>query len=525
MLPSSQAVARQSILVGKRALSRTFTSRLSTTPLTAPEGIVAHSLQRLRSKGLLRESAFVRGQWVETSKTFAVNDPGTGKPLARVPDFTAEEAESAIAGAHDAFSSWSTTPAAFRQVRLRQWYELIRQHEQDLAEILALENGKPLSEALGEVRYGATFIEWFSAEAVRSYGDIVRGPSKDNQYLVQKRPVGVCGILTPWNFPNAMITRKAGAALAAGCTVVVKPASETPLSALALAKLAKEAGIPDGVLNIITTSHENTAAIGKRFCSHPTLSKISFTGSTRVGKLMMEQSSSSLKRLSLELGGNAPLIVFKDADIDVAINGTMAAKFRNAGQACVSANRFYVHKDLLHEYVQKLGKRMDELSLGHSLAKGSSVGPLIHPQAVKKVSALVEDAIEHGATLARGGGHDDRFHDPTILIGAGKEARIHKEEIFGPVVHIIPFTNEDQVVAEANASDVGLASFFFTKDLARAWRVADALHVGMVGVNTGVVSTAVAPFGGVKGSGYGREGSKYGLDEYQEKKFVHMVTG
>lgn len=473
--------------------------------------------------GLLRECAFVDGIWVsrDAASSYAVRNPATGEQLALVPDLGEAEAVEAIEAAHRAFPAWRALAAGVRAALLRKWFDLMMAHQEDLARILTAEQGKPLAEARGEIRYGASFIEWFGEEARRVYGDIVPGHEADKRILVMKQPVGVAGIITPWNFPNAMIARKVGPALAAGCTVVIKPAESTPLSALAMAVLAERAGFPPGVINVLTG--QQPAAIGSVLTSHPLVRKISFTGSTRVGKMLMAQSAGTMKRLSLELGGNAPFIVFEDADLDAAVAGAIASKYRNAGQTCVCANRIFVQEGIAGQFTEKLAAATARLVVGDGMDEQTSIGPLINQPALQKVERLIADAVDKGATLVCGGARHalgGTFYQPTILTGIHSGMALAKEEIFGPVAPIFVFKTEEEAISMANHTEYGLAAYFYGNDIRRIFRVAEALEYGMVGVNTGMVSTAVAPFGGIKESGFGREGGSYGIDEYLDVKYV-----
>ncbi|HET6376761.1 MAG TPA: NAD-dependent succinate-semialdehyde dehydrogenase [Methylocella sp.] len=474
---------------------------------------------------LLRDQAFIGGQWrASTSgRRFEVKDPAAGSILASVADCSAEDAAAAVEAAAAAFANWKQTPGKERARLLRRWFELITQHAEELAEILAREEGKPFAEAKAEIAYGASFAEWFSEEARRIYGDIVLSPRPGREILVLKEPAGVAAAITPWNFPNAMITRKIAPALAAGCTTVVKPAEETPLSALALGVLAQEAGLPDGTLNILPSAR--AAEIGLALTTHPLVRKVSFTGSTEVGRLIMRQSAGTVKKISLELGGNAPFIVFSDADLDAAVAGAIASKFRNSGQTCVCPNRFYVQSGIYGAFAEKFAKAASALKAGSPFEPGVQLGPLISPQALAKVESLVADALAKGAKALTGacrhplGG---TFYTPTVLIDVPQDARLLQEEIFGPVAALAPFETEEEAVALANASEYGLASYVYTRDTGRAFRMARAIEAGMVGVNEAVISTAEAPFGGVKQSGTGREGSRYGIEEFLEIKYVCM---
>lgn len=470
--------------------------------------------------------ALIDGQWIEGERHFAVTNPATGATLAQVPDLDAVAIDSAIGAAHRAFPGWRDRLAADRCALLRRWYDLILSHTEDLARLVTLESGKPLAEARGEVAYGASFVSWFAEEARRAYGDIVPSFKNGARVLVTKQPVGVVSAITPWNFPVAMILRKISPALAAGCTVVLKPAAETPLSALFLASLAVEAGLPAGVVNIVTTS--DAAAAGHILSTDARVRKISFTGSTAVGKILMKQGAETIKRLSLELGGNAPMIVFSSADLAVAVAGTVTAKFRNAGQTCVCINRIYVEDSVHDLFVAGLKNAIAALRVGDGMEDGVKVGPLINKKGFEKVDSHVRDAAARGATILLGGAQHpagDLFYAPTLLTGMTDDMAIAREETFGPVAAVFRFSAEDEVIRRANATPFGLASYVYTRDMAQAFRVADALEAGMVGVNEPIVSTEIAPFGGWKESGLGREGSRHGLDEYLEKKFILLGTG
>lgn len=468
---------------------------------------------------LLFKDAFINGAWEGAKDRFAVTNPATGEELAQVASCTAEQTEKAIAAADKALPAWRSKTAKERAAILRRWYELMMQHQDALAELLTREQGKPLAEAKGEIAYAAAFLEWFGEEAKRVYGETIPAHQPDMDIIVTKEPVGVCAIITPWNFPAAMITRKLGAALAAGCTAVVKPASATPLSALALAHLAAEAGVPDGVLNIVTGK---ASVIGKVLTGSDTVRKLSFTGSTDTGRKLAEASAPTLKKLSMELGGNAPFIVFDDADMDAAVEGAMASKYRNAGQTCVCANRIYVQDGVYDAFVEKLTAATRKLTLGNGLDKGVEQGPLIDADAVEKVEELLADAVAKGAVVKTGGERHKlggTFFTPTVLCDVPDTARMAKEEIFGPVAAVYRFVTEDEAIAKANDTEFGLASYFYARDIGRILRVRDGLEYGMVGINTGMISTEVAPFGGVKQSGYGREGSRYGIEEYVQVKY------
>ncbi|CAN9514514.1 unnamed protein product [Ophioblennius macclurei] len=471
---------------------------------------------------LLRTQGYVDGRWVSAASAFPVLDPATGQEIARVSDCGPAEAKRAVDAASRAFTSWRGSTAKERSILLRKWFDLMTLHKDDLAKLITFECGKPLKESVGEVAYSASFLEWFSEEARRVYGDIVASPFRDRKIFLLKQPVGVASIITPWNFPSAMITRKVGAALAAGCTVVVKPAEDTPLSALALAELAEQAGVPPGVFNVVPCSREQTAAVGRVLCTDPLVAKISFTGSTATGKLLLKMAADTVKKVSMELGGHAPFIVFDSADMDRAVAGAMASKFRNSGQTCVCSNRFLVQSGVYQRFVERLGAAMDaELRLGHGSDPQTTQGPLINQRAADKVLQQVSDAVSQGATVLRGGKRlQASFVEPTLLVGVTADMLCAQEETFGPLVPVIRFDTEEEALAIANAANVGLAGYFFSQDVSQIWRVAENLEVGMVGVNEGLVSSAEAPFGGVKESGLGREGSKYGVDEYLELKYM-----
>lgn len=473
---------------------------------------------QLTVPGLLRQAAYINGQWVTGSATLAVHNPATGALLGTIPALGAAETLDAVAAAQRAFAPWRALGAAGRALVLRRWYELMIQHREDLARLMTAEQGKPLSESRGEITYAASFIEWFAEEARRAYGDIIPGHLPDKRLFVIKQPVGVVAAVTPWNFPAAMITRKVAPALAAGCTVVLKPSELTPYSALALAQLAEAAGVPPGVLNIVTGE---PAAIGEVLTGDPRVKKFTFTGSTRVGKLLAARCMETVKRISLELGGNAPLIVFDDADLDKAVEGTIASKFRNTGQTCVCANRILVQAGIYERFAQALAKRASALVAGDGLAGDTQQGPLINQAAVDKVERHVRDALSRGGTLLTGGQPlQGLFYQPTVITGVSTDTALFREETFGPVAGLIKFETEQEAIAMANDTTAGLAAYVFTKDLSRSFRVCEALEYGMVGLNTGLISTTVAPFGGVKESGIGREGSHYGLDEYLETRLI-----
>ncbi|WP_332846565.1 NAD-dependent succinate-semialdehyde dehydrogenase [Pseudomonas lactucae] len=477
----------------------------------------------LRDPSLLVERAYVNGAWIEADDgaTLAVTNPADGSVIAHVPALQAAETRRAIKAAEQRFQSWREVPAAERARYLETWHRLILENQEDLALIMTAEQGKPLSESRGEIGYGATFVKWFAEEARRIYGDTIPAPTADRRILVIKQPVGVVAAITPWNFPNAMITRKCAPALAAGCTVLVKPSELTPLSALALAVLAERAGIPPGVFNVLTGL---PAGVGGEMTGNPAVRKLSFTGSTRVGQLLMGQCASSIKRLSLELGGNAPFIVFDDADLDLAITGVMLSKFRNAGQTCVCANRILVQEGIYARFAERLTAAVAQLKVGDGLSAGVTIGPLINTAAVEKVALHIGDALEKGASIAIGGAPQgaDLFVQPTVLLEATPDMLLASEETFGPVAPLFRFHDEAEALAIANDTPYGLAAYYFTQDIRRAFRVGERLEFGMVGLNTGVVSMEVAPFGGMKQSGTGREGSKYGLDEFLEIKAWHI---
>lgn len=478
---------------------------------------------QLKDSDLLRQQALFAGRWqgAQQGVTLPVTDPATGETIATIPALGKTETEQAIAHAESVRIAWGKTPNATRAALLEKWHQLIIDHADDLAIIMTAEQGKPLAEAKGEVLYGASFVKWFAEEARRIYGDTIPAPSDDRRILVLKQPVGVAAAITPWNFPIAMITRKVAPALAAGCPIIVKPSELTPLSALALAVLAERAGFPSGVLQVLTGL---PIEIGEALTASRTVRKISFTGSTRVGQLLMQQSADSIKRLSLELGGNAPLIVFDDADIEIAVAGVMVSKFRNAGQTCVCANRILVQRDIYPRFSARLLEAVATLKVGDGFTPGTTIGPLINNRAVEKVNGHIDDALSQGATLLTGGisRNNGTFVEPTVLGNVTSSMRIAHEETFGPVAPLFIFDDEEQAIAMANDTPYGLGAYFFTENIRRAWRVAEALEFGMVGFNTGAISLEVAPFGGVKLSGIGREGSRYGIDEYLEQKTFHI---
>ncbi|EKA7353219.1 NAD-dependent succinate-semialdehyde dehydrogenase [Vibrio vulnificus] len=471
---------------------------------------------------LFQQRCYIDGQWVaESGQTQAVTNPSTGKVIGEIPVFGEQQAQECIAAAQAAFELWKKTTADYRADVLRRWYELMMVNIDDLAVILTLEQGKPFTEAKGEITYAASFVQWYSEEARRAYGEIIPSHRENGKIVVTKEPIGVVAAITPWNFPAAMITRKAAPAFAAGCSMVLKPAQETPFTALALAKLAEDAGLPKGLFNVITG---DARAIGGVFTSDKRVRKVSFTGSTNVGKILMNQSASTIKKLALELGGNAPFIVFDDADIDAAVEGAMIAKFRNAGQTCVCANRLFVQDAVYDEFAEKLANRVKQLKVGDGFADGVAIGPLINSSSVAKVQEHVDDAVAKGAKVLCGGLLNDEqlFVAPYVLTDMSDDMLVAEEETFGPVAPLFRFKDEAEVLERANDTESGLAGYFYTRSLGRAWRVADALEVGMVGINEGLISTAAAPFGGIKESGLGREGSRHGMDEYMEMKYMLM---
>lgn len=482
-------------------------------------------MTKFSNDDLFKTQAYIDGQWVDANSkaTFEVLNPADSSVVGSVPKMGKEETQAAIDAAEKAFPAWAKTSAKARGKILRKWADLMMEHADALAALMTIEQGKPLAESKGEIGYAASFFEWFAEEGKRAYGDIIPSPIPGARILVQKQPIGVCGAITPWNFPSAMITRKVAPALAAGCTIVCKPAEDTPFSALALAVLAEAAGVPAGVFNIVTG--DEPVPISGTMCDSDVVRKMSFTGSTQVGKILMRQSAKTLKKLSLELGGHAPFIVFDDADLDAAVEAAIACKYRNAGQTCVCANRFYIHDAVYDEFAKKFTAKVKTLKTGFGLEPGVTVGPLINKAGLEKVQQHVGDATQKGAKIAIGGHKDDAgdlFFQPTVLTEVTAEMKIASEETFGPVAALFRFTDEDEVIKLANNTEYGLAAYFFSKDLGRVWRVAEALEYGMVAVNTGILSTEVAPFGGVKNSGLGREGSKYGLDEYLELKYILM---
>ena len=478
-------------------------------------------LHLLQDPSLLKTAGYINGTWVQGPDTFAVTDPATGLELAQVANLTPTHTQQAIDAAEAALPAWRSLTHKQRSQLLRKWFDLIMAHRDDLARLMTAEQGKPLAEATGEVVYGATFVEWYAEEAKRTYGETVPSFAPDRRAMVLRQPIGVCAAITPWNFPVAMITRKVAPAIAAGCTVVVKPAEFTPLCALALAELAHRAGIPQGVINVVPTEH--AAAVGKVLCDSPVVRHLSFTGSTEVGRILMAQCAPTIKKLALELGGNAPFIVFDDADLDSAVEGAMSSKYRNAGQTCVCANRFLVQRGVQDAFAEKLARAVNKLQVGNGLDAGVEIGPLINTQALRDVDSLVQDALAAGAELVVGGGPHTLgglFYQPTILKNVTNTMPIAANEIFGPVAPLITFDTEAEGIALANDTRAGLAAYFYARDVGRIWRVAEGLEYGMVGINEGIISNAAAPFGGVKESGLGREGSRHGMDEYLEIKYL-----
>ena len=477
-------------------------------------------MRELKDSQLLKCFSYINGSWHSSETNFIVTNPANGEVIAKVSNAGVVETELAVQAASNALKMWSSKSANERAALMRKWFDLMMANQDDLARILTLEQGKPLAEAKGEIAYGAAFIDWFAEEGKRVYGDVIPSGSGDKRIIVIKQPVGVVASITPWNFPNAMIARKAAAALAAGCTFVVRPATQTPLSALAMAELAERAGIPAGGFNVVVG--EDARGMGKVLTQHPDVAKFTFTGSTAVGKSLIEQCASTVKKVSMELGGNAPFIVFDDADIDAAVQGAMASKYRNAGQTCVCTNRIFVQDAVLAQFTEKFSQAVSELTIGNGL-DNVSIGPMISSSAVAGVEQLVNDSIAVGATVVLGGkrgSQGDNYYSPTVLTNVTNDMPIAANEIFGPVTPIIAFSDEEQVIAMANDTEYGLASYFYARDIGRIWRVAEGLAFGMVGVNEGIISNAAAPFGGVKQSGSGREGSKYGLDDYLEIKYI-----
>ncbi|HEJ9534821.1 TPA: NAD-dependent succinate-semialdehyde dehydrogenase [Proteus mirabilis] len=469
-----------------------------------------------------REQGYIDGIWCDAKSkdTVEVIDPATNQPIGTVPNMATEEAKAAVDAAAKALPTWRALTAHQRSTLLQRWFQRIQDNKRQLAELMTFEQGKPVAEAEGEITYAASFIEWFAEQGKRTNGEIIPSPSSDKRLMVIKQGIGVCAAITPWNFPAAMITRKAAPALAAGCTMVIKPANETPYTALALAELAAQAGIPAGVINIVTG---DAVKIGEVFTSDNRVRKLSFTGSTGVGRLLMRQCADSVKKVSLELGGNAPFIVFNDADIEKAVAGAMGAKFRNAGQTCVCANRFYIHKDVYQQFSERFVAEVKKLKVGNGFTEGVTIGPLINHKAVEKSQSLLADTLQRGATLLCGGERDkagENFFQPTVVGNVPADSHILEEEIFGPVAPLVIFDNEEEVVHLANNTIYGLAAYFYSEDPQRIWRVAENLEYGMVGINTGLISNEVAPFGGIKQSGLGREGSEHGIEDYMEMKYL-----
>jgi len=481
-------------------------------------------LEALDDPSLLRTQALINGEWVGGADTFPVTDPATGRELAQVPNLGRAEAQEAIAAAANALAAWRAKPAKERAAVLMRWQQLLVKHADDLARLMTAEQGKPLAEARGEVVYGASFLDWFAEEGKRVYGETIPTTDPTKRYLVIKQAVGVCAAITPWNFPLAMITRKVAPALAAGCTVIIKPAEATPLTALAAAELAQRAGMPAGVLNVLTADSEQSIAIGQVLCESDVVRHLSFTGSTEVGRILMKQCAPTIKKLSLELGGNAPFLVFDDAELDSAVDGALASKYRNAGQTCVSANRIYVQAGVYDAFLEKFAAKLGQLKTGNGFESGINVGPLIDAAALHKVETHVADAIALGAKVLAGGKRVEtaagNFFEPTLLADATPQMLCSREETFGPVAPVFKFQTEADAIALANATEFGLASYFYSRDIGRIFRVSEALEYGMVGVNTGMISTAEVPFGGVKQSGLGREGARQGIEDYVEVKYV-----
>ena len=483
---------------------------------------MTEQMDHVRDKSLIKNDAYIGGRWVPSTdgRTFTVSNPSTGEALLEVADLAATQVQEAIGAARAALPEWRALTGKERAAILRRWFDLIMANQDDLGALMTYEQGKPLAEAKGEVAYGASFIEWFAEEAKRVTGDLPAPVARDQRIAVLKQPIGVCAAITPWNFPIAMITRKAAPALAAGNTMVLKPASETPLCALALAELGERAGLPAGVLNVVTSS--SSGEVGKVLCASTDVRHLSFTGSTAVGRILMEQCAPTVKRLALELGGHAPFLVFEDADVDAAVDGAIASKYRNAGQTCVCANRIYVHRSVHDEFVQRLTAKVRGLKAGDGFTDGVTVGPLITSDAVDKVRAHVDDAVAKGAQVLTGSlpGRGENVVEPMVLSGATQEMLLAHEETFGPVAPVFVFDTDEEAVAMANDSEFGLASYVYTNDLNRYWRISERLEYGIVGINTGIISNEVGPFGGVKQSGFGREGSSHGMDEYLEMKYL-----
>ncbi|MEG0340555.1 NAD-dependent succinate-semialdehyde dehydrogenase [Acinetobacter sp. P8-3-8] len=479
---------------------------------------------QLSNPDLLKQQVYIDGVWVnaEQNKSFAVTNPATGEEITQVPSVSVAQVEQAVEAAEIALASWKLTTAKERSNLLRKWYDLIVKNQEDLAVILSTEQGKPIAESRGEILYGASFIEWFAEEAKRTYGDVIPHDKNGRRLVVIKQPVGVVAAITPWNFPNAMITRKVGPALAAGCTVVIKPASETPLSALALVALAEQAGIPKGVVNIVAGSARDIGAV---LTSHPAVKKVSFTGSTQIGKLLMAQCATTMKKVSMELGGNAPFIVFEDANLDKAVQGAIASKFRNSGQTCVCTNRILVHENIHDAFLEKLAHAVNQLKVASAFEQGAEQGPLINEKSVEKIQEHIDDAVAKGAKIIVGGKRHalgQTFFEPTVIADVTTNMLVAKDETFGPLAPVFKFSTDAEAIQMANDTEFGLASYIYTESLSRAWHVGEALEYGMVGINEGLISTEVAPFGGIKESGSGREGSKYGIEDYLEIKYMCM---
>src|SRR5687768_8389998 len=477
---------------------------------------------QLKDTSLFRQQCYIDGEWVDADSktTIAVHNPADGQQIGTVPNMGAAETRRALEAANAAWPAWRAKTAKERATLLRKWFELMMQHQEDLAVLMTIEQGKPLAESRGEIAYGASFIEWFAEEAKRVYGDTIPAQATDRRIVVLKQPIGVCAAVTPWNFPNAMITRKAGPALAAGCTMVIKPASMTPYSALALCELAERAGIPKGVINVVTGS---AGPIGEELTTNPIVRKFTFTGSTEVGKQLMAQCASTVKKVSLELGGNAPFIVFDDADLDSAVEGAMASKYRNTGQTCVCANRLFVQDGVYDAFAKKFADKVSQMKVGSGLEDGVTQGPLIDMKAVEKVEEHISDALAKGARVLTGGKRHDKggqYFQPTVLADVKTDMKVTHEETFGPVAPLYRFETEQELLKLANNTEYGLAAYFYSRDVGRVWRVAEGLEAGIVGINVGIISTEVAPFGGVKESGIGREGSKYGMEDYLEIKYL-----
>ncbi len=476
----------------------------------------------LKDPSLLETRAYIGGQWVDGDDgTFDVTNPARGDVIAQVADLSRAQVAGAIAQAEKAQKDWAAWTGKERAAVMRKWFDLMMENQDDLGTILTAEQGKPLAEAKGEIAYGASFIEFFGEEAKRIYGEMIPGHQRDKRIMVMKQPIGVAASITPWNFPNAMITRKAAPALAAGCSFVARPAAETPLSAIVMGVLAERAGIPAGVFNVLPSS--SSSAVGKEFCENPAVRKLTFTGSTEVGRILLKQAADQVMKCSMELGGNAPFIVFDDADLDAAVEGAIMCKFRNNGQTCVCANRIYVQAGVYDEFAAKLKDRVSKMKVGDGLEEGTDLGPLINPEASDKVREHIKDAVDNGAEIILGNAKDDmggNFFGPTIVTGVTQDMKVAKEETFGPLAPLFKFDSVDDVIAMANDTIFGLASYFYAKDLSRVYKVAEALEYGIVGVNTGIISTELAPFGGVKQSGLGREGSHHGIEDYLEMKYV-----